>query len=335
MNQFPVTTIVITCYNLGEFVHEALESALAQTYPNVEVLLIDDGSTDQATITVLDTLRPHPRLRVLRTANQGVARARNTAIEQATGEYILPLDADDRILPAYVERAVAVLEQDPQVGFVGCHYRVFGERTAEYRPSEYKLPDMLVENIVPIASVYRKRCWEEVGGYCSELNSIEDWDLWISVLGKDYLGVVLPEIHFEYRVRPHSNLSHIRDPDIYQQRMQLLYQRHSKMYVQYAAQVLMLKDRQFAEMHSYAMWQEQQAKNWEEATMQQKQEIQRMEAQLGSLAKLQQWYVTQNRQIKVLWNRIQSVMQQSATPIEKVKIILHGMLRVIKRRMQS
>jgi len=260
----PTVSVIVTCYNLGIYLPEALESALGQTYPHIEVVLVDDGSTDLATIAMLDTLPAHPRLRMLRTPNQGVARARNYGIEHSTGMYILPLDADDRILPTYVEQAVAILDQQPDVGFVGCHYRIFGERTGECRPPAYQLPDMLVENVVPIASVYRRECWQAVGGYCPELNSIEDWDLWIGILERSYEGVVLPEIFFEYRVRPNSNLSHIRNPDVYEGRMRLLYQRHELLYTQHQFDVLALKDRQFAQMHSYAMWQEQQAKNWEQ-----------------------------------------------------------------------
>ena len=90
----PKVSIVITCYNLGEYLEEALSSALAQTYPDFEVLLVDDGSTDAQTIALLDRLPMHPRLRVMRTANQGVARARNCGISSAGGDYLLPLDAD-------------------------------------------------------------------------------------------------------------------------------------------------------------------------------------------------------------------------------------------------
>jgi glycosyltransferase involved in cell wall biosynthesis len=173
-------SIVITCYNLGEYLEEALSSALAQTYSDFEVLLIDDGSTDAQTITLLDHLPQHPRLRMLRTGNQGVARARNTAIAAACGDYILPLDADDRIMPGYLTCAVAVLNQRPEVGFVGCHYRLFEENHSTYTPTHYQLPDLLVENVVPVTSLFRRSAWKQVGGYYPEI-AIEDWPdrVWI------------------------------------------------------------------------------------------------------------------------------------------------------------
>lgn len=234
----PSASIIITCYNLGAFLEEALQSALAQQHTDFEVVLIDDGSTDPQTLALLDSLPPHPRLRVLRTANQGVARARNHAISAAHGRYLLPLDADDRIHPSYLAQATAILDAHPAVGFVGCHYRIFGEWQGQTMPTSYRLPDMLIENAVPIASVYRRECWEAVGGYCPELNSIEDWDLWLGMLGKGYQGVVLPQFLFEYRIRPGSNLSHMRQATIYRARMQLLYQRHRQLVARTAVRLV-------------------------------------------------------------------------------------------------
>ena len=121
-------SIIITCHNLGAYLQEAVDSALAQNYSDFEVLVVDDGSTDPATVALLDRLVADPRLRVFRNPNQGVAFARNFGIDNAAGEYILPLDADDRILPDYIARAVEVLDAHPEVGFVSCHYRTFGLR---------------------------------------------------------------------------------------------------------------------------------------------------------------------------------------------------------------
>lgn len=282
-------SIVITCYNLGAFLQEALDSALAQTHRDFEVLLVDDGSTDPATVALLDRLPPHPRLRVLRTANQGVARARNYGIGLARGGFILPLDADDRIHPEYLERAVELLLARPAVGFVGCHFRTFGERETEHRPAAYRLPDLLIENSAPVASVFRRECWERSGGYCPELNSIEDWDQWIAFLELGYEGAVLPEIYFEYRVRPGSNLSLVRDPDIYERRMRLLYERHQGLYDRYVREVLLGKDRQFALLHSWALWQEQQARNWERAASEQQAMLQFAEASARRSAVRRAW----------------------------------------------
>ncbi len=319
-------SIVMTCYNLGEYLQEALHSALAQTHPDLEVLLIDDGSTDPATTTILDSLAPHPRLRVFRTTNQGVARARNFGIGQATGAYILPLDADDRILPEYAARAAIILDEHPDVAFVGCHYRTFGLRQANYRPEEYRLPDMLVENVVPIASVFRRSAWEEAGGYCAELNSIEDWDLWIGMLERGRRGVVIPEILFEYRVRPNSNLSHIRQPELYQQRMQLLYARHAGLYEHYRAEVLALKDLLFAHQLAYTHWLEEQCRSWEQVAQERLELIMRYDRNLAIREQRRQWWRYQI-------GRVQRVLAQHPDPIHRMQALTKGGLRVLRRKL--
>lgn len=321
-------SVVITCYNLGAYLQEALDGALAQTHADLEVLLIDDGSTDPATIAVLDRLAPHPRLRVFRTANQGVARARNFGIGEATGEYILPLDADDRIHPDYAARAAAILDANPDVAFVGCHYRTFGLRQADYRPEEYRLPDMLVENVVPIASVFRRTAWEAVGGYCPELNSIEDWDLWIGMLERGRRGVVIPEILFEYRVRPNSNLSHIRQPELYQQRMQLLYARHAGVYEHYRADVLALKDRQFAHQNAYTHWLEEQCRSWEQAAQERLTMIERYDRHFRERERRRAWWRTQI-------GRVERVFQENPDLISRVRAMAAGGARVVGRKLTA
>jgi len=319
-------SIVMTCYNLGEYLQEALDSALAQTHPDLEVLLIDDGSTDPATTTILDSLAPHPRLRVFRTTNQGVARARNFGIGQATGAYILPLDADDRILPEYVARAAAILDANPGVAFVGCHYRTFGLRQSEYRPAAYRLPDMLVENVAPVTSLFRRCVWEEVGGYCPELNSIEDWDLWIGMLERGYRGEVVPDILFEYRVRSNSNLSQIRQPELYQKRLQLLYARHAGLYEQYRAEVLALKDLLFAHQLAYTHWLEEQRCAWEQVAQERLEMIARYDRSLAVREQRRQWWRYQI-------GRVQRVLAQHPDPIHRMQALTKGGLRVLRRKL--
>jgi glycosyltransferase involved in cell wall biosynthesis len=324
----PKVSIIITCYNLGAYLEEALGSALSQSYPDFEVLLVDDGSTDAETIALLDRLPTHPRLRVLRTPNQGVARARNCGISAASGVYILPLDADDRITPAYLAHAVPILDQCSEVGFVGCHYRTFGERQDEYTASSYSLPALLVENTVPIASVFRREAWQKIGGYCPELNSIEDWDLWIGMLEAGYTGHVLPNMFFEYRIRPNSNLSHIQQPEVYRQRMALLYERHRKLYDAYAYSVLIEKDVQFAKLLSYTRWLEQQRHSWEQVAHERLVLIETIDKRAGQGEQRRQWW---RRQVQ----RWQRIVAENPRVSARFMALTHGAWRALKRQLHK
>lgn len=314
-------SIIITCYNLGEYLHEALQSALAQTHPSVDVILVDDGSTEPLTIEVLDRLEPHPQVRVFRTPNQGVARARNFGIQQSRSDYILPLDADDRILPDYVNRAVAILDADPDIAFVGSHYTTFGVYEASCQPAAYRLPDMLIENVVPISSLFRRCVWEELGGYCDELKVAEDWDFWIGIMEHGYRGVVIPEILFEYRIRPASRNSQIRQPDVYQRAMQLIYTRHNAIYQRYWMEVLALKDRQFAHQAAHAHWLEEQRRAWEQAA--QEQAVLIKQYGYGRI-----WWHTQIQ-------RIQRILKENPSTAGRARAFVSGGIRVLRRRFRA
>src|SRR3989344_7713115 len=102
MKTSPVISVIVPCYNYGKYLEQAIESILAQTFLDYEIVVVDDGSTDQLTKDVLRTIK-YFGVRVIRTGNRGLAAARNLAIKQANGEFIVPLDADDKIQPEFLE----------------------------------------------------------------------------------------------------------------------------------------------------------------------------------------------------------------------------------------
>ena len=112
-------SVVIPCYNQGAFIDDAVNSVLAQTFSDFEIIIVNDGSTDATTNALLERYS-RPKTTVIHTENQGVCAARNTAIKAAAGKYILPLDADDKIEPTYLEKAVNVFDNHPETGVVWC-----------------------------------------------------------------------------------------------------------------------------------------------------------------------------------------------------------------------
>lgn len=121
----PLVSVVVPCYNQGVYLREAVESVLASSYENIEIIVVDDGSTEPATIDVL-TGFSMPKTRLIRQENRGPSVARKNAIAEAKGKYILPLDADDKISADLIERSLEVLEQDARVGIVGHQTELFG-----------------------------------------------------------------------------------------------------------------------------------------------------------------------------------------------------------------
>lgn len=194
-------SIVIPCFNAGDLLSEAVESALAQTYADVEVIIVDDGSTDARTQEILATAT-WPRTRIIRQDNAGPAAARNVAIAAASGEFILPLDADDRIAPSYVEKAVAAMVANPEVGIVYCKAMKFGAENGPWLLPPYTLRELVIDNVIFVTSLFRKADWEAVGGFRESLrHGVEDYEFWIRIVGLGRRVVQLDEYLFFYRTQ--------------------------------------------------------------------------------------------------------------------------------------
>lgn len=200
----PKVSVVIPCYNHGVFLPETLESLQLQTVRDFEVIVVDDGSTDAVTVNFLDSLDSRG-VRVIRTVNRGVSAARNRGISESNGEYILPLDSDDKIAPTYLEKAAAVLDKNPQVGVVYPERVLFGEREGVDSLPAYDQRAMLIDNLIYPAALFRKSDWERAGGYNERMvHGWEDWDFWLAITRLQVEVVKLPETLFYYRVRSSS-----------------------------------------------------------------------------------------------------------------------------------
>lgn len=198
-------SIIMPCYNQGKYVREAIESVLHQTYKNIEIVCVNDASLDNSNDiiqNILSELNPDNFIYINHKENKGVITTRNEAIEIATGEYILPLDADDTIEPTYVEKAVNILDENPDVGIVYCWVNNFW-KDSKSQISKWKDFDISKElflNSIVNTSMYRKSDFLLVGGYKSYMNKgWEDWDLWLSIIEKGFKAHLIKEVLFNYR----------------------------------------------------------------------------------------------------------------------------------------
>ncbi len=207
----PTVSVIIPCYNHGGYLDEAVESVLAQTFQNFEIIIVDDGSTDQSTIDLLKGYNK-PKTFVIRTDNQGLASARNNGIKEAKGEYILPLDADDKIGKEYLKKAVKILDENDDIGIVYCESVHFGLKKEPFRLPEYSFNQILEANIIFCSSFFRKKNWEQVGGF--NINLVygwEDWDFWLSIVELGLKVYRIPEVLFFYRLKEGSMVDSMTD----------------------------------------------------------------------------------------------------------------------------
>ncbi len=200
----PVVSVIVTSFNYGRFLSGAIESVLAQTYSPLDIVVVDDGSTDD-TASVARAYADRG-VSYLRTPHGGAARARNAGVGVTAGPLVAFLDADDAWLPNKIERQVGHLRRHPEIALVSCHAYACDERMqresvvhAAEDPSRWMLERLLVHNVVlnPTCVVVRRPALDRVGGF-SDLTKWEDWDTWLRIAKMSRLGFI-PEVLAEVR----------------------------------------------------------------------------------------------------------------------------------------
>lgn len=224
-------SIVIPCHNDGRYLPEALASARAQTHPDTEIILVDDCSTDLDTLRLLARLRDEGQTVLNTEGTKGPSAARNVGIAHATGQYILPLDADDIIAQTYVAKGAAVLDERPDVGICYCKARFRGFKRGRWKLPPFTIASMLLGNKIFATALFRKCDWEAVGGYAEDLHAApEDYDFWLSLLERGVKVYRIDEELFYYRIRSNSRTAQIIQAGKVESSLQEIRQRHSSIY---------------------------------------------------------------------------------------------------------
>lgn len=232
-------SIIIPCYNQGIYIEEAVQSVLDQSWQNFEIIIINDGSTDEHTNKILQEFNK-PKTKVYTIENGGLANARNFGILKSNGEFILPLDADDKISKTYLAKAIEVFENE-DVKLVYSKAALFGGHNGIWNLEDYSYNRLLYQNMIFCSAVYRKADYLKSQGYNSNmLYGWEDWDFWLSLLNENSKVVCLNEIHFYYRVKNESMIKSIsKEQEIYLYKQ--LYENHKNIYDRVLEPILYLK----------------------------------------------------------------------------------------------
>ncbi len=229
-------SIIMPCYNDGAYIEQAVDSVKAQTYQNIELIIVDDGSDEKETVNIIKKLGTEDGITVLHTEHLRPAGARNYGIRAASGKYILPLDADDMIDKTYVEKCVKVLDDNEKIGAVYCFADLFGKKKGRWELPPYSFKNMLVDNVVFVTAMFRKEDWEEIGGFdISMVAGMEDYAFWLSILALGKEIYQIPEVLFHYRIKEISRTSEFLS-DIGQAKevYEKIYYNHRKFYCEHA-----------------------------------------------------------------------------------------------------
>lgn len=200
-----LVSIIVPCYNQAQYLPDALDSVLAQTYTSWECIIVDDGSPNDTSYTALKYCEKDKRFKYLYKENGGLSSARNSGIKEASGDLILPLDADDRIHKNYLQLAINAFTQNPTLDLVYCKAAYFGEKTGEWILEHYTYEKLLMHNSIFCSAIFKREAFIKVNGYNENLKSgWEDWDLWLRMLNQESQVLRLPEILFYYRIKGKS-----------------------------------------------------------------------------------------------------------------------------------
>lgn len=223
----PDISVIIPCFNTpAAFINEAVESVKQYSNSYVyEIIIVDDGSVNAETINYLDNIND-PAIKVFIQENKGAAAARNTGFKNSSGNYILFLDSDDRILQSYIEKSIKVLSSNSAYGVVYGKARNFGDSSRDgIETQPFDVVKLLINNQVPMCAVIKRQVWESVNGLDENLRQFEDWEFWLSVYKAGWKFFFLNQIVFEYRIQNNSFFSTVDDA-YYKKTLAYIYKKH-------------------------------------------------------------------------------------------------------------
>ena len=190
----PFVSVIIPCYNHGQYLNDAVQSILHQTWQNFEIIVVNDGSNAEDTVEILKDFHM-PKTRVLHLPkNMGLPAARNAGIQEAKGKYICCLDADDKLHPTYLEKAIVTMEVNAGLSFVGSWTQVFGVENRVWVPPQFDPDQIIYFNQFNSLAVFRRSAWEQAGEFFEEMREgFEDWEFWVRMTSHGFRGYQITE----------------------------------------------------------------------------------------------------------------------------------------------
>ena len=251
-DQSVTVSIVIPCYNHGQYIQETIDSIDAQkiNYP-IEIIIVDDGSSDADTLQKLDDLKQF-NYTIIHQTNGGPGKARNTGIEIAVGKYILPLDADNKLNPDYINKAVPLLEKN-QADIVYAAPVFFGDtsiKNRQFKVRPFEDLGLVTGNCADACAIFRKEVWAKNGGYDAFMPSygFEDWDFWIAASKNNFVFHFINEKLYYYRIVQNSMISAFDNKERTVIIHRYLAKKHADFFLEKLVKITYIRERYFYDL---------------------------------------------------------------------------------------
>ncbi|WP_250434150.1 glycosyltransferase family 2 protein [Hanstruepera flava] len=235
----PKLSIVIPCYNSESTLEDTLRSVFDQDFQQWEAIIVNDGSPDNLESIALSWVKKDSRFKYFKKDNGGLGSARNYGIEKARGQFILPLDSDNKVRPDFVGASINVMYHNEKVAVVYGDAMFFGDKNELWDVGFFDKYRMLQHNYIDACAVIRKSVYESIGGYDENLphQGHEDWDFWLRVIKSDFTFYYLKQITFDYRVSSNSMIKTF-DNDMMQENINYIKKKHYDLYVKEFSKLL-------------------------------------------------------------------------------------------------
>lgn len=224
-------SVIIPCYNDGEYLQEAVESVERCDKGSYEIIVIDDGSTDKNTIEAIDNIGKNGH-KIFRIEHAGQSSARNFGAKQAQYDYLLFLDADNRIYPEYLHEGARILDENPEVGAVYGDKNFFGLENCTVIQHDFDLHEAFFVVIFDMCCVIRKKLWEDCGGLDEKMDFYEDWEFFMNAAKLGWKFFHIKKAMFDYRIKPESVNSKRFEKSNRLRIMSYIYKKHFDFFVE-------------------------------------------------------------------------------------------------------
>lgn len=229
----PFISVIMPCYNHGKYLSEAIESVITQNYDNWELIIVDDGSTDNSSEVAKHYVEKDNRISYIYQRNAGPSAARNRGVKKSRGKYLHFLDGDDKISSKYLSTSVAYMENHKECKVFYSRCKFFGEREMEFHLNYIDYKHLLCQNSIVMACVIRREDFELIGGFDENMRGYEDWELFIRLLYHNDIIYKHPEVLFFYRIHNNPNSVNKNAAKKSSELTSYVYQKHIEKYREY------------------------------------------------------------------------------------------------------
>lgn len=229
---FPLVSFIIPYFNAGTTIQETIDSIFRQSYSNFDIWIIDDGSTDLVSIEKLKDLEGLEKIKILHQENSGPSIARNKAILLSDAEFIISLDADDKIELDTVSESIESMKENKKIGVVYGNLQFFENENTIKIQETFKIEKQLLWNQIAVCCLVRKKVFEEVGLYDEFLSKLglEDWEFWIRVGSSNWEFMKIEKIQFQIRIQTSSRTVDVANRNLVEIKKYVC-QKHSLLWV--------------------------------------------------------------------------------------------------------